>query len=196
LAAVVEQVGGEAVHYGIIPDTHRAMLEIAKRAHFDCDVVVITAGSSVSVRDLTATIIDELGQPGVLVHGVNIRPGKPTILGVCDGKPVIGLPGNPVSALVNVEMFVAPVVKALLGENLERPRPTVNANLMVNLASESGREEWVPVRIMAVEDGWQADPLFGKSNLIFTLARADGLVRVDPDATGLSAGETVEVMLF
>ncbi len=196
LAAVVEQVGGEAVHYGIIPDTHEAMLEIATRAHAECDVVVITAGSSVSVRDLTATIIDELGQPGVLVHGVNIRPGKPTILGVCAGKPVIGLPGNPVSALVNVEMFVAPVVKSLLGEKLERPKPAVAAKLMVNLASESGREEWVPVRLSATENGWQADPVFGKSNLIFTLARADGLVRVDPDATGLSAGETVEVMLF
>jgi len=196
LAAVVEQVGGEAVHYGIIPDTHEAMLDTASRAHSECDVVVITAGSSVSVRDLTATIIDELGQPGVLVHGVNIRPGKPTILGVCDGKPVIGLPGNPVSALVNVEMFVAPVVKTLLGEKLDRPKPVVYAKLIVNLASESGREEWVPVRISEIDGGWEADPVFGKSNLIFTLARADGLVRVSPDATGLSAGEIVEVMLF
>jgi molybdopterin molybdotransferase len=196
LAAVVEQVGGEAVHYGIIPDTYDSMLEIAQRAHRECDAVVITAGSSVSVRDLTATVIDELGQPGVLVHGVNIRPGKPTILGVCDGKPVIGLPGNPVSALVNVEMFVAPVVKSLLGENLERPKPAVNAKLMVNLASESGREEWVPVRLSLQDDGWQADPIFGKSNLIFTLARADGLVYVNPNATGLSAGEIVEVVLF
>ncbi len=196
LAAVVQQVGGEAVYYGIIPDTHAAMLETATRAHAECDVVVITAGSSVSVRDLTATIIDELGQPGVLVHGVNIRPGKPTILGVCKGKPVIGLPGNPVSALVNVEMFVAPVVRTLLGEKFTRPKPSVNAKLMVNLASESGREEWVPVSLSDRHDGWQADPVFGKSNLIFTLARADGLVRVDPDATGLTAGEIVEVMLF
>ena len=196
LAAVVEQVGGEAIHYGIIPDSYTQVLEIAKQAFFECDVVVITAGSSVSVRDLTATVIDELGQPGVLVHGVNIRPGKPTILGVCDGKPVIGLPGNPVSALVNVEMFVAPVVKKLLGEKLDQPKPSVNAKLLVNLASESGRVEWVPVRISQSEDGWEADPVFGKSNLIFTLARADGLVRIDPDATGLSAGENVEVLLF
>ena len=196
LAAVVEQVGGEAVHYGIIPDKHQAVLDTAKKAHSECDVVVITAGSSVSVRDLTATVIDELGQPGVLVHGVNIRPGKPTILGVCDGKPVIGLPGNPVSALVNVEMFVAPVVKTLLGEKMNLPKPSVIAKLMVNLASESGREEWVPVRLSPDKKGWEADPIFGKSNLIFTLARADGLVRIDPDATGLSAGENVEVVLF
>jgi len=196
LAAVVEQVGGVPVHYGIIPDTEEALLEKATRAHIECDVVVITAGSSVSVRDLTSKVIDALGEPGVLVHGVNIRPGKPTILGVCEGKPVIGLPGNPVSALVNVEMFVAPVVKSLLGEKLDRPKSSVNAKLMVNLASESGREEWVPVRLSPRNLGWQADPIFGKSNLIFTLARADGLVRVDPDATGLSAGEIVEVILF
>jgi molybdopterin molybdotransferase len=196
LAAVVEQVGGEAVHYGIISDQYEAMLATAQQAFVECDVVVITAGSSVSVRDLTSEIIDELGQPGVLVHGVNIRPGKPTILGVCNGKPVIGLPGNPVSALVNVEMFVAPVVKSLLGESLDQAKAAISAKLMVNLASESGREEWVPVRLMAGENGWEADPVFGKSNLIFTLARADGLVRVMPDATGLSAGEMVEVVLF
>lgn len=196
LAAVVEQVGGEAVHYGIIPDTHDAMFEIASEAYSECDVVVITAGSSVSVRDLTATIINELGQPGVIVHGVNIRPGKPTILGICNGKPVIGLPGNPVSALVNVEMFVAPVVKSLLGEVQNKPKPAVSAKLTVNLASESGREEWVPVRLSSSDVGWLADPVFGKSNLIFTLIRADGLVRVDPDATGLSTGEIVDVVLF
>jgi molybdopterin molybdotransferase len=196
LAAVVEQVGGEAIHYGILPDMYTKVLETAKRAFSECDVVVITAGSSVSVRDLTAKVIDELGQPGVLVHGVNIRPGKPTILGVCDGKPVIGLPGNPVSALVNVEIFVAPIVKKLLGEKLDQPKPSVYAKLLVNLASESGRVEWVPVQILPSEDGWDADPVFGKSNLIFTLARADGLIRIDPDATGLSAGEIVEVVLF
>ena len=109
---------------------------------------------------------------------------------------MIGLPGNPVSALVTVEMFVAPVVKSLLGENLDHPKPAVSAKLMVNLASESGREEWVPVSLTMDEGGWRADPIFGKSNLIFTLARADGLVRVEPDATGLSAGENIEVMLF
>jgi molybdopterin molybdotransferase len=196
LAAVVQQVGGEPVHYGIIPDDRAAMDEVARRAHDECDAVVITAGSSVSARDMTAAVIDTLGEPGVLVHGVNIRPGKPTILGVCAGKPVIGLPGNPVSALVNVEVFVAPVVRKLLGESTTRPQAMVQAKLLVNLASESGREEWVPVRLLPVEGGWEADPVFGKSNLIFTLARADGLVRVIPDATGLAAGEVVEVRLF
>jgi molybdopterin molybdotransferase len=196
LSSVVELVGGISIHYGIIPDTHQAMLVAAKQAYQECDVVVITAGSSVSVRDLTGRIINELGQPGVLVHGVNIRPGKPTILGVCEGKPVIGLPGNPVSALVNVEIFVAPVLRTLLGEKLEIPTPAIIAKLMVNLASESGREEWVPVRLTKNNQNWEAEPIFGKSNLIFTLSRADGLVKVDPDATGLTAGQDVEVVLY
>ncbi len=195
LAAVVRQVGGEPIQYGIIPDDRAAMEKAARQAHAECDALVITAGSSVSARDMTAAVIDVLGKPGVLVHGVNIRPGKPTILGICENKPVIGLPGNPVSALVNVKVFVAPVVQKLLGEHVTGLRATVQAKLLVNLASESGREEWIPVRLLPAGDRWEADPIFGKSNLIFTMARADGLIRVLPDATGLAAGETVEVHL-
>ena len=196
LGAVVERVGGIPIHYGIIADDRAALEEAARRAHAECDLVIITAGSSVSARDMTAAVVDTLGEPGVLVHGINIRPGKPTILGVCNDKPVIGLPGNPVSALVNVEVFIAPVLRKLLGERETRPQATAQAKLLVNLASESGREEWVPVRLLPGESGWEADPVFGKSNLIFTLVRADGMVRVIPDATGLMAGEMVEVRLF
>jgi len=144
-------------------------------------------------------VIRKLGEPGVLVHGVAIRPGKPTILGVADGKAVIGLPGNPVSALVNGWLFVAPVIEKLLGA-LPRPRSTVMARLTINLPSLAGREDWQPVKLVvnppSASVGFDAEPIFGKSNLIFTLARADGLVRVPPDATGLSAGEMVEVMLM
>jgi molybdopterin molybdotransferase len=138
----------------------------------------------------------------VLVHGINTRPGKPTILGVCNGKPVIGLPGNPVSALVNGYLFVVPVMEKLLGL-LPRPRPMVPARLTVNLPSQAGREDWWPVKLLssprALEvgsEGFDAQPIFGKSNLIFTLAAADGLLRIPPDATGLAAGELVEVLLL
>jgi molybdopterin molybdotransferase len=138
----------------------------------------------------------------VLVHGINTRPGKPTILGVCDGKAVIGLPGNPVSALVNGYLFVVPLIEKLLGV-LQKPKPTVMARLTVNLASQAGREDWWPVRLLRPErsvaqskDDYEAHPIFGKSNLIFTLAAADGLLRIHPDATGLSAGEMVEVLLI
>ncbi len=162
----------------------------------ECDAVVITAGSSASTRDLTAEIIDQMGPPGVLVHGVNVKPGKPTILGVCEGKAVIGLPGNPVSALVIARIFVSAVVRYLLGLSAGAPRAFVLARLTINLASQAGREDWVPVKITDSEQGPQAEPIFYKSNLIFSLARADGLVHIPADATGLSVGALVEVELL
>ncbi|HMV96813.1 MAG TPA: molybdopterin-binding protein, partial [Anaerolineales bacterium] len=152
-----------------------------------------------STRDMTAEVIRQLGEPGVLVHGINTRPGKPTILGVCNGKAVIGLPGNPVSALVNGYLFVVPVIEKLLGI-LPKPKASVRAMLTVNLPSQAGREDWWPVKLIAEQPAsnvkYKAEPIFGKSNLIFTLAAADGLLRIHPDATGLSAGEVVEVVLI
>jgi molybdopterin molybdotransferase len=196
LSALVQDVGGIAVRYGIIPDQAAVLEAAAAKALEENEVVVITAGSSASTRDLTAQVINKLGKPGVLVHGVNVRPGKPTILAVCEGKAVIGLPGNPVSALVIASLFVAPVVEKLLGLQKSRPRPSVPAQLTINLASQAGREDWIPVQLLSSPGGYQADPIFGKSNLIFTLARADGLVRIPPDANGLAAGESIRVYLF
>jgi molybdopterin molybdotransferase len=196
LAALVTQSGGEPVLCGIIPDSFDALKATAAKALTECDLVVITAGSSASTRDMTADVIAELGAPGVLVHGINTRPGKPTILGICNGKAVIGLPGNPVSALVNGYLFVIPVIEKLLGIPAGKPKPSVKARLTVNLASQAGREDWQPVKLVSSPEGWLAEPIFGKSNLIFTLAAADGLVRVHPDATGLSAGEMIEVFLM
>jgi molybdopterin molybdotransferase len=118
---------------------------------------------------------------------------------VCNGKAVIGLPGNPVSALVNGYLFVVPLLEKLLGA-IPRPRSTVQARLTVNLSSQAGREDWWPVKLIVNRQSsivsYDADPVFGKSNLIFTMASADGLLRIHPDATGLSAGELVEVMLI
>ncbi len=196
LGALVEAAGGEPVGYGIIPDREEAIRRAARSALAECDSLVITAGSSASTRDLTAQVIDSLGSPGVLVHGVNVRPGKPTILAVCDGKAAIGLPGNPVSALVIAWLFVTPVIESLLGLRTRGPKPSVPARLTINLASQAGREDWVPVRLAPATDGYQADPIFGKSNLIFSLARADGLIRIPADATGLAAGEVVSVVIL
>jgi molybdopterin molybdotransferase len=145
---------------------------------------------------LTAQTIAQLGAPGVLVHGVNVRPGKPTILAVCDGKPVIGLPGNPVSALVIADIFVGSVLRVFLGQTTPRPRPTVPARLMLNLSSVAGREDWVGVRLLPIPNGYAADPIFGKSNLIFTLAKADGLICIPADANGLEVGSMVDVVLI
>jgi molybdopterin molybdotransferase len=196
LSALVELGGGEPVFYGILPDRREALEAAARRAHAECDVVLITAGSSVSTRDITSEIIIALGAPGVLAHGVALRPGKPTILAVCSGKPVIGLPGNPVSALVVAGLFVTPLLRRLLGVQAPRLIPRVTARLVTNIPSESGREDYVPVRVTGTEGDFAAEPVFGKSNLIFTLVRADGLVRVPAEASGLPAGITVEVLLF
>jgi molybdopterin molybdotransferase len=196
IGAVVEEAGGIAIPYGILPDEEPALRQAAARALEECDLLVITAGSSASARDLTAGVINDLGPPGVLVHGVNVRPGKPTILAACRQKGVVGLPGNPVSALVIAMLFVAPAIATLLSA-LPRPKPVVSARLAANLPSQAGREDWVAVRLRSGGTGpYSAEPVHGKSNLIFTLARADGLVRIPPDATGIAAGETVEVMLI
>jgi molybdopterin molybdotransferase len=199
LGTLVEKSGGIAKLYGIVSAEFDVLKDTAAKALSECDVVIITAGSSASTRDMTADVIRSLGTPGVLVHGINTRPGKPTILGVCGGKAVIGLPGNPVSALVNGYLFVVPVIEKLLGA-LPRPQATVLARLTVNLPSQAGREDWWPVKLIVNRQSsivnYDADPIFGKSNLIFTLASADGLLRIPPDATGLSAGEMVEVYLL
>ena len=202
LGALVERNGGVAVRYGIIADQADALQTVATHALMECDTVVITAGSSASTRDFTAQVINTLGSPGVLVHGVNIRPDKPTILVVCNGKAVIGLPGNPVSALVIASLFFVPVLDALLklrsAEDIHHGylRPSIKAMLSVNIPSQAGREDWIPVKLTFTTDGFHAEPVFGKSNLIFTLVRADGLVCVPSDITGLSAGELVEVVFL
>jgi molybdopterin molybdotransferase len=215
LSALVATSGGDPILYGIIPDDINRLKEISSRALIECDVVIITAGSSASSRDNTAEAIHSVGEPGVLVHGINTRPGKPTILGACSGKAVIGLPGNPVSALVNGYLFVLPVIDKLLGLPYDFltgsiQHPLMSAKLTVNLPSQSGREDWWPVKLIPISNkgdypskkeqgvrlmgNFYAEPIFGKSNLIFSLIAADGLLRIPPEVTGLSAGELVEVI--
>jgi molybdopterin molybdotransferase len=204
LSALIENAGGKPVLYGIIPDDLEVMKLASKKALKESDAIIITAGSSVSTRDMTADVINSLGAPGVLVHGVNVRPGKPTILAVCNGKAVIGLPGNPVSALVIAGLFVIPLIKKLLGNKMVRPHPSILAKMTVSIPSQAGREDWVAVRLHPIpldslsegKGGWQAEPVFGKSNLIFSLAAADGLVRIPSEETGISAGDIVEVQLM
>lgn len=202
LQAMISTEGAVAVPYGILPDNLEALKQTAEKALRECEVVIFTAGSSASVRDLTAEVINQLGLPGVLVHGVNIRPGKPSILAVCqpDGSPapkaVIGLPGNPVSALVIARLFMIPVIQKYLGLSPTPFQPSITAELSTNLPSQAGREDWVPVRIEQSSKGLIAVPVFGKSNLIFTLARADGLICIQPDATGVAAGASVQVYLI
>ncbi len=195
LAGLVTEAGGQPALLGIARD-ELADFQAKARAGFDaCDLLIITAGSSVSTRDLTVDVIGGLGSPGIVQHGLAVKPGKPTILAVCAGKPVIGLPGNPVSAFLVARQIVLPLIRRWLGE-AERPAARVRATLTGPIPSSSGREDTIPVRLIARDGGYEAEPLFGKSTLIFTLARADGLVRIPLNVTGLKAGSAVEVELF
>jgi molybdopterin molybdotransferase len=196
LAALVRRAGHDPVLFGIAPDIADALERLARDALARCDAVILSAGSSVSTRDMAAQAIDALGKPGVLVHGVSLKPGKPTILAVAGGKPVFGLPGNPVSCMVTFDLFVAPALDALGGAPARRARPAIGARLTRNVASSAGREDYVPVRLVTRDDGLWADPVFGKSNLIYTLVHADGLVRIGLDKGGLARGEHVDVRVF
>lgn len=196
LAALVTRYGGLPEVKGIVPDDPAILEELLKQALAEADLVVITAGSSASTRDLTSEVINRCGKPGVLVHGINIKPGKPTIFAVCDGKPVVGLPGNPVSALVIARLFVSRLVSWLAGLSNSLPFTGYQAFLSTNVASQAGREDWIPVTLRQAEGRLVAEPIFYKSSLIFTLAGADGLAFIQADATGLNAGDQVFVLPF
>jgi molybdopterin molybdotransferase len=196
VAATVEDAGGEALPLGIVPDDAEALAGRAAAALAGADALVISAGSSVSHRDVTADVVARLGAPGILAHGIAIRPGKPTIVAMCAGKPVIGLPGNPASAVVVAWRIVRPLVRRLAGE---RDVPvdgdgTLDAVLALDLPSRPGREDFVPCRLDRSTDPPRATPIFGESNLIFTLVRSDGLAIVPVDRSGLRAGERVRVV--
>jgi len=189
IAAYLRRCGCREKTYGIVPDDREALALALRNALAENDAVFLSGGSSKDERDLTADLIGELGQ--VLVHGIAISPGKPTIIGRCGEKPVIGLPGHPASALVVLDRVARPLLAALSGET-SRVENTVLAVLAENIPSARGREDYVRVRL----EGGRAVPLFGKSGLLNTLAESDGMVRVPAGSEGLEAGTTVGVLLW
>lgn len=196
LRALVENAGGVPHLMGIAPDTPEEYKRHAEKAFAQGDMLVLTAGSSVSVRDFTRDVINHLGKPGVLQHGLATKPGKPTILAVCDGKPVIGLPGNPVSALLVARQILPELIAHAARQIVTKPA-TIPAILAINVASATGREDWIPVRLSHETDGRViAEPIFGKSNLIYTLIQANGLIGIPMNSSGLKAGTIVEVIPF
>jgi molybdopterin molybdotransferase len=195
VAGLVRRAGGVPLPQGIVQDRLEDLLAAAQAGLDAADALVISAGSSVSTRDLTAGVVNRLGRPGVLVHGVSVKPGKPTVLGVCGGKPVFGLPGNPVSAMVVAGLFLVPVLRKLQGASPSSYN-RVRARLTHNIASAPGREDYVQVRLVERDGQLWADPVFGKSNLIYTLVKADGMLRVPLDSNGLHEGEWIQVELF
>ena len=189
IAAYLADYGCIPRLYGITPDEREAFKAVLTRAVPECDVVLLSGGSSKDDRDMTASTISAMGE--VLVHGIGIAPGKPTIIGRIADKPVFGLPGHPASAFVVLIAIVRPLLDRMLGISQPIQR-TVRATLAVNIPSQRGREEYVRVRL---ENG-VATPLFGKSGLLNTLVQSDGLIRIPAGAEGLEQGSKVEVILW
>ena len=193
LAALTLDAGGEPVYGGIVPDDPGALEKALRDALPASDMLVISAGSSVGVRDETATAVARLGEPGIWCHGLAIKPGKPTLLADCAGVPVIGLPGNPRSALVVFRLIGMPVVRLVGGCESPPPQPSTRARLSRDLASAAGRFD--VVQVMVGEDGI-ATPVFGLSALLSVLTAADGYIVIPDEAAGLRAGSEVEVILY
>jgi molybdopterin molybdotransferase len=190
LAGLVREAGGEPVLRGIAPDDAGALERVLADAISEDDVVVVSAGSSVGARDVTAAVVARLGD--IVCHGMAIRPGKPTLLADCDGVPLVGLPGNPRSALVVFRLVGIPLVRAVGGITSPPPAATVRAELARDVPSAAGRLDVVQT---TVRDRI-ATPRFGASALLGPMARADGWLCIPEAATGLLAGTVVDVELY
>jgi molybdopterin molybdotransferase len=194
LAAMVRMAGGEPRFDGIVKDVFGSLEASARRSLEEADVLLISGGSSVGERDHAAAVLESLGEPGVLFHGVAIKPGKPTIVARADSKVVFGLPGHPLSAMVSFFTLVRPVLRRLTGQE-DLSEVTTKARLTRKVPSDSGRTEFVRARLSVDASGevW-AEPLFGKSAALSSLVAARGLVEVPLGVEGLDQGATVTVM--
>ena len=195
LSALVQANGGEPLDMGILPDRADAFAAAAAAAKASADVIVFMAGSSMSDRDYTAETITAMGAPGILVHGIAFRPGKPTIFAVCDGIPVFGLPGNPNSALVTARRLLGPTLWRMLGATAPPPR-YVMATLAEAVRSPASLEHWIPAALFDQAGEHLARPIITKSNLIFGLVRANGMFCIPIGVDGLPAGAQVRVEYF
>jgi molybdopterin molybdotransferase len=192
LAALVRDAGGDSDPRGIVRDDHDALAAVLGEAVQSSDVVVVSAGSSVGARDETAAVVAGLGKPGIWAHGIAVRPGKPTLLADCGGVPIVGLPGNPRSALVVFRLLGMPIVRLVGGVTRPPAEASTRARLERDVPSTAGRLDIVQV---TVRDGI-ASPLFGASALLSILSAADGYIVVADEATGLQAGTEVDVTLY
>ena len=194
LAAQIVEAGAAPRHHGLCRDDPAELRRVVARMIVECDAVFVSGGSSQGARDSTAEVLGSFGPPGILAHGIAVAPGKPTIVAASGGKPLIGLPGHPVSSLVIARVFMNPLLRTLGGERGPRdPFPErCSARLSRAVASKPGREDYLRVTL---SDGVAA-PLLKGSGAISTVLHADGLVRIPLDVEGLSAGEAVEVLLF
>jgi molybdopterin molybdotransferase len=190
LAGLMREAGGEPLLRGIVADDADALERVLGEAVAEDDLVVVSAGSSAGLRDLTATVVERLGR--IVCHGLAIRPGKPTLLADCGGVPLVGLPGNPRSALVVFRLVGVPLLRTVAGVTAPPPVATARATLERDVPSAAGRLDVVQVTL---RDG-VATPRFGSSALLGPMAGADGYVCVPEPDTGLAAGSPVHVVLY
>lgn len=199
LKGMIANAGGSAVRKGIFRDDYKEIRTAVEEAMHGSDMVLVSGGTSVGTKDLIAGIIADIGNPGLLFHGVSLKPGKPLIGGIIQGVPVFGLPGHPAAVSICFELFILPVLKRLSGQDEPLTgllTPAVYARLTKNIASTQGREEHVRVILEKREDGLWAVPVISKSGLITTLVRTDGTVIIPLSQNGIEQGQLVEVRLF
>lgn len=198
LSAFCQQSGAEPVNLGLCRDDSEEIKDKVERGLQEADTVWISGGSSVGVMDLTLKVFESFENGKLLVHGISISPGKPTIIARIGSKAIFGLPGHTASAMVVAEIFLAPFLCRLsgVGHLSESLHDEIEAELSRNVESASGREEYIRVRLERREGDFVAEPIFGKSGLISTLVEADGLLRVERNTEGLYQGEKVRVMIF
>ncbi|WP_461866250.1 molybdenum cofactor synthesis domain-containing protein [Thermococcus sp.] len=188
IADAVRELGGESVFLGIARDEKENLRELILKGIECCDIILLSGGASGGMRDLTASIIEELGE--VKAHGIAIQPGKPTIIGLIDGKPIFGLPGYPTSCLTNFTLLVAPLIRKLLGGSYEHT--TTRKKLAYKVFSVKGRRQFLPVRI----EGEKAIPILKGSGAVTSFVEADGFIEVPENVEILEEDEEVEVILF
>jgi len=199
LAGLIEECGGELKDWGVVRDDKDQLTKAIGEALEWGDLVLLSGGSSMGAKDIALETILSFADSEFVFHGISISPGKPTIFAKARGKPILGLPGYPVSALVIFDLFAGPLIRRLAGQDTEtvtRFTKTVQATLKTNISSQVGREDYVRVTLERDADRLLAVPLPTKSGAIFTLVKADGMVRIDLNQDGLEPGEEVEVILF
>ena len=194
ISNLIMKTGSNVKNYPIMPDDFNKQLIQSKKAYKECDILIFSAGSSISYRDTTAKVIKNLGTPGIIIHGISVKPGKPTILGLCDKKIIIGLPGNPVSAVMIFINIVQPIIEQLY--NHKSLKPYLNCILDEDISSKTGRVDYVPVKIITKDNKLFASPVLGKSNLINTLVQSDGYVVVPSEKRGLYKHTNVKINLY
>jgi molybdopterin molybdotransferase len=198
LTSMMREAHARVVWVGIAPDRLDALASLMDRALACADMVVISGGSSMGSRDHVVESILAYADSQILLHGVSISPGKPVILASVGSKPVVGLPGHPVSAMVCLEQFVTPLIRRLEGEDTTKPflRPVFQAVLSRNCPSREGRTDFIRVRLHKKDGTIVAVPVPGKSGMISSMVRAHGFVRIESDCEGLYKGDQVTVHLF